>query len=711
VNKSVLLQTIAELVKEKKLEGISDLRDESDRKGMRIVIELKRDAIDDVVLNQLFEHTELQSSFGILNLAIVNGEPKVLTLKEIVQQYILYRVLVITRRTTYDLKKAKEKMHILEGLMIALKNIDEVIKIIRHSKEVEEAKNGLMKRFKLSEIQAKAILDMRLQKLTGMEIESVEKEYKETKELIERLEAILADKQKILNEIKRELLEIKEKFGDERRTQIVEGEIGIEIEDLIPKQEVVVTITETGYIKRLPTETYRTQHRGGKGLIGMKTKEEDVVSDSFVTSTHDYIMFFTNRGQVYWLKGYKIPEGDRHAKGKAIINLIPRLEEGEKIEIAIPVHAFDDQHFLVFATQNGLIKKTVVSAYGNIRVNGIRAINLEENDELIGTVLSDGNKTIMMASSDGQASRFNEQEIRAMGRATYGVIGMRLNKGDTVVTMTAVDEAGSLLTLTENGFGKRSPIAEYRRTHRGSKGVRTIVTNERNGKVIFVSQVTDEEELIITTMQGMTVRVPVKDIRSQGRNTMGVRIMRLNEGDKVVSVNKVLHEDIPPELEGTTPEMPSLETIVAPPKIAVEEAHEPEEIPAEKEPVKAEQKKPIEKPIKIMKEKPEKPRGRSPVKKTVKPQKIVRKKPQAKKVKPKKIVKKKQKVLVKKLKKVQSKKKSKPTKKTLAKVSKSAPVKRKLVKKIQPKKGKAKKINQPQKTKSAKKKPVKRKKI
>jgi DNA gyrase subunit A len=545
VNKSVLLQTIAELVKEKRIEGIADLRDESDRKGMRIVIELKRDAIDDVVLNQLFEHTELQSSFGVLNLAIVKGEPKVLMLREILQYYIEYRVEIITRRTTYDLKKAREKMHILEGLMIALRNIDEVIKIIRQSKEIEEAKNRLMTRFKLSEIQAKAILDMRLQKLVGMEIAAVEKEYNETKQLIEELETLLADKQKILAEIKRELLEIKEKFGDPRRTQIIEGEAGIDIEDLIPQQEVVVTITRDGYIKRIPTETYRTQHRGGKGLIGVRPKEEDFVVDTFITSTHDYLMYFTNHGRVYWLKAYKIPEGDRYAKGKAIINLLPRLEEGEKIETAVPIHEFDDSHYLIFTTKKGTIKKTVLSAYGNIRVNGIIAIKLEEGDELMGVTLSDGGKTVMIATAGGQACRFNERELRPMGRATHGVIGIRLkNKNDSVVAMTVVDITGSLFTMTENGFGKRSPIDEYRMTHRGSKGVRTIVTNDRNGKVVFVSQVTDDHELIITTEHGMTVRIPVRDIREQGRNTMGVRIMRLNERDKVVSVTQVLAEPL-----------------------------------------------------------------------------------------------------------------------------------------------------------------------
>ncbi len=540
VNKSELLKNIVELIKEKKIEGISDLRDESDRKGMRIVMELKRDAIEDVVINQLFEHTQMQSSFGILNLAIVKGEPKVLTLKELIQLYIEFRIEIITKRTTYDLKKAKEKMHILEGLMIALKNIDEVIKIIRSSKEVEEAKDRLMKRFKLSEIQAKAILDMRLQKLTGMEIEALEKEHTETKKIIEQLEDLLKDKQKILNEIKKELLELKEKFGDARRTQIIEGEAGIEIEDLIPKQEVVITITDSGYIKRIPVETYHTQHRGGKGLVGMETKEEDIVVDLFVTSTHDYIMFFTNLGKVFWLKGYKIPEGSRHAKGKAIINLLPRLEEGEQVATAIPVHEFDDQHYLVFSTKKGLIKKTALSEYSNIRVNGIRAINLEDGDELISTKMSDGKQVIMIATSNGQACRFNEKEVRSMGRVTRGVIGIRLNKKDKVVSMDVVEGKGDLLTITENGFGKRSAIQDYRMTHRGSKGVRTIVTNERNGQVIFVREVTDKDELIITSKNGMVVRIPIIDIRSQGRNTMGVRIMRLNEKDKVVSVAKIV---------------------------------------------------------------------------------------------------------------------------------------------------------------------------
>ncbi|HHH79454.1 MAG TPA: DNA gyrase subunit A, partial [Thermoplasmatales archaeon] len=471
---------------------------------------------------------------------IVDGEPKVLTLKELIQHYIRHRVEVITRRTNFDLRKAEEKIHILEGLMIALKNIDEVIKIIRGSKEVEEARNRLMERFSLSEKQAKAILEMRLQKLTGLEMESVEKDYNDTKQLIKRLRELLSSKQNILDEIKRELLEIKDKFGDERRTEIVEGEIGIELEDLIPVQDVVVTITNSGYIKRIPVETYKTQRRGGKGLVGMQTKEEDIVVDSFITSTHDYIMFFTNHGKAYWLKGYRIPEGGRHSKGKAIINLLPRLEEGEYVETAIPVHEFDDEHYLVFVTKKGLIKKTMLSAYKNVRVNGIRAIKLDEDDELIDTKLSDGKQNIIIASANGQACRFSEKEVRPMGRITRGVIGIRLDSDDRVVSLAVVGEEGDLLTITENGYGKRTSVSEYRKTHRGSKGVRTIITNERNGKVIFVKEVKDDDEIMLTSKDGMMIRVPVGDIRRQGRNTMGVRIMRLNEGDKIVSAAKVV---------------------------------------------------------------------------------------------------------------------------------------------------------------------------
>lgn len=557
VNKSNLLKTIAELVKTKRIEGISDLRDESDRNGMRIVIELKRDAIEDVVLSLLFKHTDMQTTFSINNLVIADGAPVILTLKEIIQKFIDFRVEVITNRTLYDLNKAKEKLHILEGYMIALNHIDEVIAIIRGSKTVEEARERLMERFEFSIEQVKAILDMRLQKLTGMEIESVEAEYQSTKELIDQLELLLSDKSHILDEIKRELGEIKDAFGDERRTEIVEGEIDIDMEDLIPVQEVVITITDSGYIKRIPTETYKTQRRGGKGLIGMRTKEEDIVVDTFITSTHDYIMFFTNKGKAFWLKGYKIPEGGRHHKGKAIINLLPRLEEGEHVETAIPIKEFDDEHYLVFATKNGIIKKTALSAYSHIRVNGIRAINLDENDELISTRISDGSQTIMIATAQGQACRFYETEVRPMGRVTRGVIGIRLSSGDHVVSMAIVDEEGNLLTITENGYGKRSPIQEYRKTHRGSKGVRTIITNERNGHVIYVKEVEEDDQIMLTSRNGMIVRIPVSGIRIQGRNTMGVTIMRLNEDDSVVSVAKVM-EDQEDEIENESEESESM---------------------------------------------------------------------------------------------------------------------------------------------------------
>jgi DNA gyrase subunit A len=543
VNKSKLLINIADLVKNKKIEGISDLRDESDRKGMRIVIDLKRDAIEDIVLNQLFDHTDLQTSFGILNLAIVKGEPKILPIKELIQHFIDYRVEIITRRTKFDLKKAQEKMHILEGFIIALKNIDKIIEIIRGSKTVEDAKNQLIEHFSFSIIQVKAILEMRLQKLTGMEKDKVNEDFSDIKKLIEKLDTILRDKENILNEIKKELNEILEKFGDDRRTEIIEGEIDIDIEDLIPVEDVVITITDSGYIKRIPIETYRIQHRGGKGLIGMRTKEEDIVVDSFITSTHDYIMFFTNKGKVFWLKGYKIPEGSRHHKGKAIINLLPRLEVGEYIETAIPIKEFDDDHYLIFATLKGIIKKTVLSAYSNVRVNGIRAIVLDEDDELISTKLSDGKQNIIIASSNGQACRFDEEEIRPIGRVTRGVIGIRLSKNDRVVSMDVVEENENLLTITENGFGKRSPINSYRKTHRGSKGVKTIITNDRNGKVLYVREATDNDEIILATKNGMIVRIPVKDIRIQGRNTMGVTIMKLNKGDRVVSVAKIIENN------------------------------------------------------------------------------------------------------------------------------------------------------------------------
>lgn len=539
VNKANLLKDIAELVKSKRIEGILDLRDESDRKGMRIVIELRRDAIEKVVLNQLFEHTDLQVTFGILNLAIVDGEPRILSLKEMIKHFVDHRFRIVTRRTEYELRKAREKLHILEGLLVALRRIDEVIETIRKSKDVEEAKNSLMEKFSLTEIQAKSILDMRLQKLTGLEIEKVKKEHEETTSRIRKLEELLGSKERILEEIKRELLEIKKEFGDERRTLIEEEHTLIKVEDLIPKKKIVVIITRDGYIKRMPVSSYRTQHRGGKGLIGMGIKEGDVVMDSFVASTHDFILFFTNTGKVYSVKAYKIPEGGRHSKGKAIINLIPRIGKDEKIKVALPVSDFDEKHFLIFVTKRGFIKRTSLLEFMNIKANGIRAIKLDKNDELVSVRLSDGNKEIIIATSNGQACRFEEKEVRPMQRNARGVHGITINEGDAVVSLALVGEEKDLLTITENGYGKRSLISSYRKTHRGSRGVKTIITNERNGKVIFVREVNEKDEILLTSEGGMITRIPVGDIRRQGRGTVGVRIMKLNKGDRIASVAKL----------------------------------------------------------------------------------------------------------------------------------------------------------------------------
>ena len=540
VNKATLIENIAQLVRDKRIEGISDLRDESDRDGMRIVIELKKSASEDVTLNQLFKHTQMQATFGIINLALVDNQPRVLNLKQIIEDYIGHRREVVTRRTQYELRKAQERAHILEGMLIALNNIDEVIKTIRASKTADIASKELIRRFTLTEIQAKAILEMRLQKLTGMEIQGVKDEHAELVKTIENLKGILESIQKVLAIIKEELVEIREKYADARRTEINEHPEGeIETEDLIPVEDVIVTITEDGYIKRSPIDTYPAQNRGGVGLVGMKTKEEDFITDLFTASTHDHIMFFTSTGRVFWLKAYRIPEGGRHAKGKAVINLLPNLEAGEKINAAIPVKVFDDDHYLVFATKKGVIKKTVLSAFSNPRVTGIRAINLDAGDEVIDTRLSDGTMEILLATRDGQACRFNEADVRGVGRTARGVRGISLRAGDEVVGMALVTDDDTLLTITENGFGKRTVVSKYRKTRRGGKGVKTIITNERNGKVVSVRPVSDEE-LIITSVNGMVIRIRAQDISLLGRNTMGVRIMRLKEGDRVSVVARMI---------------------------------------------------------------------------------------------------------------------------------------------------------------------------
>ncbi|HDP97410.1 MAG TPA: DNA gyrase subunit A, partial [Euryarchaeota archaeon] len=544
VSKSDLLETIAELVKAKRIDGITDLRDESDREGMRVIIELRRDIVEDVVLNQLFAHTQMQVTFGINNLALVDNQPVVLNLKEMIEYFIEHRFDVVRRRTKYDLEQAKKRAHILEGLITAIDNLDEVIKLIRKSKEREEARNALIKRFLLSEIQAKAILEMQLQRLTGLEMRSVKEEYGTVSEKIEELQRILSDEKEIFAIIKQELQDIRDKFGDERRTEIIMQAIDMDIEDLIPEEDVVVLITNSGYIKRLPLETYQQQRRGGVGRIGIETKEEDYVVDLFVTSSHDYIMFFSSRGRVYWLKAYKIPAAGRHAKGRPIVNLIEHLEDGEQIMNMIPVRSFDENKFLVFATKRGVIKKTKLSAYKNVRSSGIIAIKLDEDDELIDTRLTNGSMEIILATRKGMAIRFDEKDARSMGRATRGVRGIRLKADDTLVAMAAVtSEKSQLLTITERGYGKRTFVEEYRKTRRGGVGVITIKTAGRNGNVVMVREVSEDDEIIVTSIQGMVIRIPVSEVSLVGRVTMGVRIMRIKEDDQVCAVARLIQEE------------------------------------------------------------------------------------------------------------------------------------------------------------------------
>ena len=540
VNKATLVESIAELVKDKRIEGISDIRDESDRDGMRIVIELKKDVISEVVLNQLFKHTTMESTFGVINLALVNGKPQVLTIKQLLQAYLDHRKVIVYRRTAYDLKKAQERAHILEGLLIALDHLDEVISIIRASRTPEDARNALMARFGLTEIQTREILDTKLQKLTGMEREGVKEEYEGLQKAIAGYKELLADPVKIMGVIECEIRQLKEDFGDIRRTEIVYETADLDIEDLIPNSEVIITITQNDYIKRQPLDVYRQQRRGGRGLMGMETKEEDDVVDVFTTRAHNYLLFFTSKGRVHWLKAYRIPESVRHSRGRPIINLLPGLEPGETIEFTIPVGEFDDHHWAVFATRRGVIKKTELSAYGNPRTTGIIAIILDEGDSVVAAGLSDGVKDVVLATRRGNAVRFDETNVRATGRATRGVRGITLEDGDEVVSMALVKEDSVLLTITENGYGKRTPVEEYRKIRRGGKGVITINTNERNGPVVAVMEVEQPDELIVTSQTGMVIRMAVAGISVQGRNTMGVRIMKLDESDKVRGVDRIL---------------------------------------------------------------------------------------------------------------------------------------------------------------------------
>ena len=541
VDKSALVESIALLVKSKKIEGVTDLRDESDRDGMRIVLELKRDAMEDVVLNQLYHHTQMESTFGVINLAIVDGKPKYLSLKEELQVYLDHRVVIVRRRTEYDLRKARERLHIVEGLITAVDHIDEVIRLIRHSQTVDEARSGLMTRFLLSELQANAILSMTLRQLTGLEIEKLRQEQRDLNAKIADLEGILASHERIMGIIKAELLEMKQKFGDERRTSVEVQAVDLEVEDLIPEEDVVVTITNTGYIKRIPVAAYRTQRRGGKGVTGMETKEEDFVVNLFTASTHDYILFFSSRGQCYWLKTFRIPVGSRYAKGKPIVNLLPRLEPGEKIQDMIPVREFDPLRTIVFATKLGVIKQTRLDAFQRPNIRGIRAMALREGDELVEARVADGDEEVILASAGGRANRFALSEARTMGRPATGVRGMRLRSGDRVVSM-ALAKSGEveLLTVLESGYGKRTKVAEYRKTRRGSQGVVTTNMKTAQSPVVGVLEVTPGDEILVTTTQGIVIRCPVEDIRETGRSARGVRIQRLQEGDKVTAVVRLV---------------------------------------------------------------------------------------------------------------------------------------------------------------------------
>lgn len=545
VNKANLIEKIADLVRSGKINDISNIRDESDRDGLRVVIELKRDAQPAVVLNQLFVHTQMQTTFGVIMLALVNGIPKVLNLKEMLQHFLDHRMDVLIRRTKFELDAAEKRAHILEGYIIALDNIDAVIQTIKKSKDVDTAKANLMKKFKLSEIQAKAILDMRLQRLTGLERQKIEDEYKETIKLIEKLKGILKSEEKRNLIITEEIKEVKKKYADERRTEIVYDYEDFSLEDIIAEEDVVVTISHNGFIKRFPVSGYRKQGRGGKGVTGAGTKDDDFIEHMFVASTHQYILFFTDKGKVYWLKVHEIPEGGRAARGRSILNLL-RKDREESITAFVTVKEFRDDQYLIMATEKGTVKKTVLAAYGNVRKGGIQAINLKKGDRLIEVKMTDGNNDIMIGTRNGFAVRFNEKDVRDMGRTATGVRGVRLGKGDIVVGLLVIKRQGiSVLVVTGKGYGKRSDINDYRITHRGGKGVITVKTNDKIGKMISMMEVNDVDELVIISTKGMVIRQSVKDIRVMGRATQGVRVIRLKDGDSIADIAKVVTDDEP----------------------------------------------------------------------------------------------------------------------------------------------------------------------
>ncbi|WP_432406088.1 DNA gyrase subunit A [Wukongibacter sp. M2B1] len=538
VNKSKMIEGIADLVRNKKIEGITDLRDESDRNGIRVVIELKKDINANVVLNKLYKHSQLQTTFSINMIALVDGQPKVLNLYQLLDYYLKHQKEVVTRRTQYDLRKAEARAHILEGLKIALDNIDAIISLIRGSKNVAEAKEGLMKNFSLSEIQAQAILDMRLQKLTGLEREKIDEEYEELIMTITRLREILANERLLMNIIKDELIEIKEKYSDERRTKISANEDEIDIEDLIDEEDVFITLTHLGYIKRVPATTYSSQRRGGKGVSGLSTKEEDFVENIFITSTHNYILFFTNFGKVHRLKAYEIPEAKRQAKGTNIVNLL-YLEPNEKITAVIPIKEFSEDGYLVMATKHGMIKKTELAQFNTSRKAGLIAMGIKDEDELISVKLTDGKKELILVTVDAMSIRFNEKDVRNMGRAARGVKAISLNKNDYVVEMGLVDEGTDLLVVSENGYGKRTSLEEYRIQTRGGKGIKTYNISEKTGRLVGSKIVSDNDEIMIINTSGIVIRLEVDGISRFGRSTRGVTLMRIKENDSVVSIAKV----------------------------------------------------------------------------------------------------------------------------------------------------------------------------
>ncbi|KKB37481.1 DNA gyrase subunit A [Bacillus thermotolerans] len=554
VNKARLIEKIAELVRDKRVDGITDLRDESDRNGMRIVIEVRRDANANVILNNLYKHTAMQTSFGINLLALVDGQPRVLNLKECLHYYLEHQKVVVRRRTEFELRKAEARAHILEGLRIALDHIDAIIALIRGSETTAIAKEGLMEQFSLSEKQAQAILDMRLQRLTGLEREKIEEEYQQLRTLIAELKAILADDEKVVEIIREELLEIKERFGDERRTEIADaGYEDIMDEDLIPREQVILTLTHNGYVKRIPASTYRSQKRGGRGIQGMGTNEDDVVEQLMTTSTHDTILFFTNKGKVYRLKGYQIPEFSRTAKGIPIVNLLD-VEKDEWVNTMIRIDPDPDvqANYLFFATKSGIVKRTSLKEFTHIRTNGIRALTLREEDELISVRLTDGKKHIIVGTKQGMLIRFEEEDVRQMGRASMGVKGIRLDTGDEVVGMELLAENDYVLVVTENGYGKRTPEEEYRIQSRGGKGLKTCNITSKNGPLVAVKTVTGEEDLMLITVGGVLIRMDVNDISITGRNTQGVKLIRLGDEETVATVTKIEKEE--QELEEILPE-------------------------------------------------------------------------------------------------------------------------------------------------------------